>query len=232
MARTVLKWDLGTIEFDAVTEEAPDHDADITDYPIEGGSTLTENIRVKPLIYRMTVTVSNDPARERGLTHLDGATALTGVEIKVRKPLIPGPPVAQVPTSFGGFQLTREATVRANVRTWNPAVRRVTNVYAELLNAQAEGRLFTIATDIGNYDRMALQSIRPSRSAQNYRAPKFDLAFKQITTAKLIRRDVSSMFPKPKNQRSNPPQDAGKQQAVEADKATGDDATVLWNIFD
>lgn len=231
MARSVLKWDQGTIEFDAVILEAPEHSAEMTKYPIEAGATLADHIRVQPTKFRMQVVVSNDPARAIGLTHLDGAVALTNVEIRVKQPLIPGPPVAQVPGSFAGIQLSREATVRANVRTWTPKVRRVTNIYAELITAMGEARQFTIATDIGDFSGMALLGIRPNRTASNPGAPTFDLEFEQLLTATLTQRDVSSLFPKPKNQRSNPPKDAGKQQTPEADAATGEDATVLWNLL-
>lgn len=217
MSRTIMKWDGGHIEFDAVEMEEMNHDAVISEYPIESGATLVDHIRVMPLTLRLSAIVSNDPAREVK-THIDSLPPTRGADVKILMPLIPGPPAAQVPTSIAGFQLARETKVRAQVRVWGDgtiAIKRVTNVYAELLTAQAEARLFSVMSDVGRYDAMIIRSVHVRRDAQSLRALRFEIEMRKLVTAFMSERDVSGLLAKPVkpvNKRSNPPKDAGKQQ--------------------
>lgn len=227
MTRTVLRWQNGSIDFDAVEIEACDNDADITRYPVERGAQLTDHVRALPVTVRLTVIISNDPSRE-GLSHLDGASPSRGADINVRKTIAP-----QLAGSIGvvgtSVQLARDSVVRADVRVWGAdgsKVQRVQNVYAELVRARNEARLFTIASDDGDYDGMLLKSIRKQRTAQNARAPRYELEFQELMLAILEQREITAN-PQPRKARSKKPQDAGKKQAVAAPKSAADEASLL-----
>lgn len=223
---TIMKWDGGQIEFDAVEVEEMTHDAVVTEYPVETGAMLVDHVRVLPLTLKLSAIVTNDPAREKGTkqsvphwSHMDGLDPRRGAEIKILMPLIPGPPSAQLPTSIAGLQLTRETKVRAQVRVWGDgtvAVRRVTNVYAELLNAQAEARLFSVLSEVGRWDAMIIRSVHARREgALGLRTLRFDIEMRKLVTAFMSERDVSDLLAKPvepTKEKSKPPKDAGKQQ--------------------
>lgn len=247
MARTVLRWNAGdesgfaTIDFDAVETEAPEHEATLTEYPVELGSSLVDNIRIMPVKFRMSVVLSNSPSRADVKSGLDGTAATSGVDVHTRTGIAPTPRGQQVlarkttqtiaglslatdvPVTAdayllggqGGANVSTDSVVRADVRVWGDGgtpLKRITSVYAELRNAMATARLFTIVCDLGDFDNMVLKSIRPQRSAANSRAPKFDLEFQQLLTASLVERDVTALLPK--RPRSKPAKDAGNQQVA------------------
>jgi hypothetical protein len=240
MARTVLRWASGTgsglMEFDAVEMEAPAHTVELTSYPVELGASLTDHVRAKPVTLNMTVVVSNSPAREKGLTHMDGLAAGNFYAIQVRQPLLNVPPSAQMPTSVAGVQLSKTVTAIATVRTWAgayepsetgmraPEIRRVQNIYAELRQAMYEAREFIVATDmLGDFDRMLLRSVQTRRDGQSGSTMRLELEFQQVLYAELSTRDVSRLLPvpkKPSEPRSQPPTDEGKKTPEEADPAT------------
>jgi hypothetical protein len=230
MTRSVLKWAGGVIEFDAVEVESPTHDAVITEYPVERGANLVDHVRVNPVTFHMTAHVTNNPTRDDITQQFDGIRAVTGVDLKVRKPILPAANRAKLPTSFAGVPLTYETSVRASVRTWGEAgnpVRRVTNVYAELRNGMAEGRLYTIATDLGDYDNMLLRGLSLERSAGSANAPRFDMDFQQISFAVLSRRELAAKKV-PKKPRSKPPKEPTRKQPEKADKRS---ESLVHDIF-
>jgi hypothetical protein len=226
MSRSVLKWEGGVIEFDAVEVEEMSHDAAITSYPVEYGVDLVDHIRVEPISVRLTAYVSNQPAREM-TAQMDGVTSTLGVDIKVSKPLIPRANLYKAPTSFAGVPLTYESTVRAAVRLWgapgNP-VRRVANVYAELRNGMTAGRIYTLASDMGDYDNMAIKSLSIRRDAGQANAPRFDIDLQQVSFALLSTREIPA---RPKKPRSKRPKDEGRKQAEPADKQTEKETDTL-----
>ena len=57
MAATTIMYEgprhsIGTIELDAVTTETHGAEVEITDFPIETGSSITDHVRRKPLTLR------------------------------------------------------------------------------------------------------------------------------------------------------------------------------------
>ena len=64
MAATTIMYEgprhsIGTIELDAVTTETHGAEVEITDFPIETGSSITDHVRRKPLTLSMTVVLSD-----------------------------------------------------------------------------------------------------------------------------------------------------------------------------
>ena len=64
MAATTIMYEgprhsIGAIELDAVVTETHGAEVEITDFPIETGSTITDHVRRKPLTLAMTVVLSD-----------------------------------------------------------------------------------------------------------------------------------------------------------------------------
>lgn len=255
MSITVMRWanasgELRTIEFDAVELEAPSHEVAITEYPIEMGASLVDHIRIRALQLRMTVVVTNTPARtaplsasgpvgepRRGLSHMEGLTPTTDMTINVRQPILNAPPAAQLPTSVAGIQLTRTVPVRAVVRQYQPRgqhVQRVQFIYAELLQAQREAREFIVATSLlGDFDRMLLKSLRIDRDNRSGSGLRMQMELQQVTYAELFRRDVSGLLPKkPTQPRSQPAKDEGKKAPAKKKEITADKDSDLSKLIE
>ncbi len=213
MAITILRWDTGTMEFDAMVSESPEHSAIITDYPVELGANLADHMRVQPVRLSLQCVVSNVTARDI-TTHMDGVVATSeGAMVPIKKPLIPGAERIGLPKNVGFIPLEYESTVKADVRTWSGSITRVTNIYRELIELQRGAKTITIASDIGDWDAMLLEQIRLQRDASSARAPRFDLVFRELSTAFLEQRDVIALKQKavPSTQRSRPSVNGGKQ---------------------
>jgi hypothetical protein len=211
--------------------EAPAHEVQITEYPIEMGASLVDHVRLRPVQLRMTAIVTNTPARESGrlagqdttepnrrLSHLEGHTVSREMMLHVRRPIINTPPSAQLPTSIAGVQLSETVPVRAVVRTWLPEeqrIQRVSAIYTELQQAMREARQFIVATDLlGDFDRMLLKSLRTDRDNRSGTGLRLQMELQQVRYAELFQRDVSGLLPKPVKARSQKPKDEGKKPAV------------------
>jgi hypothetical protein len=144
-----------------------------------------------------------------------GLTSVAGVQLVVPRPRT---------LDIYGEEQFAATQVQAEVRAWGfqgDNAQRVQRVLNELKAAHAEGREFTIATQFADYDSMVIRRWGKSRSAKNPRAPQLDIELQQLIVSELERRDISSRFPrKPKQQRSKPAQEAGKQQPKAADEQT------------
>ena len=182
--RTLIKWDTGSMELDASVRESFTHDAEMTRYPIELDSDRVDHVRVQPTEITISAIVSNTPAREN-LTHLDGAVPRRGVTVTTREPLFPRLARAGILTSVAGHSLSRPGSAIADVRVWSGAVRRVTNVYAELLQMQREARALTILTAIGDFDQMVLRSLSIQRDAATANVLDFTATFQQLAVTSL-----------------------------------------------
>lgn len=221
-----------TVDFDAVEHETPEHAVQITEYPIELGAPLVDFVRPETVKLKLTTYVTNAPVNPR-LSHLDGRTFSDRLTMRVRQPIINTPPVAQLPTSIAGIPLTREVTVQAAVRTWQPVgqpLQRVENVYAELKRAMYEAREFTVISELlGDFDRMLIKSLRTDRDNKSGNGIRLDIELQQILYAELVRRDVRHLLPKkPVKKRSEPVKGTGTVQPQEVDPTTKRSALKQW----
>jgi hypothetical protein len=202
------------MEFDAIVSESPEHDATITEYPVELGANLADHVIVQPMRVTLLGVVSNHPSRSI-TANMDGVLETgEGVFVPISRPLLPGASRLGLPTNVGPLPLTYETTVRANVRTFSGQVTRVSACYNELLNLQRSATAITIVSDLGEWDSMQLESLRLRRDASTSQAPRFEMAFKQIANAFLEQRDSNGILiePKPVTQRSRPKRNEGKKQ--------------------
>lgn len=204
--RTYLYWPGGGMEFDASVKETFTHDAEMTRYPIELDSDRVDHVRVQPTEITISAIVSNTPARE-GLTQMDDVSPVRGTPVLVREPLFPRAAAAGMPTEMFGRSLTRTTSATADVRLWSAPVRRVTNVYAELLTMQREARALTILTAIGDFDDMVLRTLSISRDAASANALDFTATFQQLAVTSLALETLKP--PDPKYLRSKKRKDKG-----------------------
>lgn len=204
--RTLIGWNGGSMEFDASVKESFTHDAEMTRYPIELDSDRVDHVRIQPTEISISAVVSNTPARE-GLTQMDGATPTRGLSVVTREPLFPRAAGAGMPTSMYGQALTRAGTALADVRVWSAPVRRVTNVYAELLQMQREARALTILTAIGDFDEMVLRNLSIQRDAATAHVLDFTATFQQLAVTTLALETLKA--PDPRFLRSRKRKDKG-----------------------
>lgn len=221
--RTLLYWDGGTMEFDASVRETFTHDAEMTRYPIELDSDRVDHVRVQPTEITISAIVSNTPARE-GLTHMDDVSPLRGAPVLVREPMFPRAAALGMPTEMFGRSLTRSASATADVRLWSAPVRRVTNVYAELLKMQREARALTILTAIGDFDDMVLRSLSVSRDAASANVLDFTATFQQLAVTSLALETLRP--PDPRFLRSKKRKDKGLQSLTASTVRFSDDGDV------
>lgn len=204
--RTLITWDGGSMEFDASVKESFTHDAEMTRYPIELDSDRVDHVRVQPTEITISAVVSNTPARE-GLTHMDGVAPSRGLSLVTREPIFPRAVAAGMPVSMFGQSLTRSRSVVADVRLWTGVVRRVTNVYAELLQMQREARALTILTAIGDFDQMVLRNLSIQRDATSAHVLDFTATFQQLAVTTLALETLKA--PDPRFLRSKKRKDKG-----------------------
>ena len=117
--RTVMRWESGVFDFDAVEMESPTYDAQVSEYPIERGAVITDHVRLKAVTLRMVVWLSNNPSsvklapiedaaarygsvRQLAPRGMDELTPSDKQTIYVKKPIIDTPVSAQLPTSIAG----------------------------------------------------------------------------------------------------------------------------------
>lgn len=230
LQRTVLKSSQNTISFDCVEVEDAEHDADLTEYPVEADANRTDHIIILPEVVRLTVHVTNAPIQANaGVSHMEGAQPETSLQFMEMRQSIP----SAVPLPIRGADRYTASSTAALVRAWGlqeAVAKRVQNVYGVMLKARDEVELFTVVTEHRHFDNMVIKSIHMNRTSKNVRAPKFEITLRQFFTSTLSTRDVSSRFPA--KERSKPKQDAGKKQPPAADaKTSGKTKSVAKHIF-
>ena len=207
--RTLLRWDGGSMEFDASVRESFTHDAEMTRYPIELDSDRVDHVRVQPTEIELSAVVSNTPSRE-GLTQMDGAMPARGLEVVTLESVLPSPGRFNAPDTLLGRSLVRRGAATADVRLWSSPVRRVTSVYAELLRMQREARALTILTAIGDFDQMVLRSLSIQRDAASANMLDFTASFQQLAVTSLALETLKP--PDPRFLRSRKRKDKGLQK--------------------
>jgi hypothetical protein len=78
---------------DATLSEDHDHDADVTDHPVESGAAITDHVRIRPLVVSLEGIVSDSPIgdvafeREEGAAHSADAYAVLLSILESREPV-------------------------------------------------------------------------------------------------------------------------------------------------
>jgi len=174
----------GGIWIDATVEELHVSDVDVTEHPVEEGTAITDHIRARADVVRLTCMISNQPI-ELPQSQADGVTK----EKKTAK-FDKGPPSGLVGVTGGGLVGgaiaggigsllgLNEGAISAD--GFSPDFNRAGDVYAELLAIKNEGRLFDIETTLRTYESMALVSLEVPRSAENGQGLQFTAVARQV----------------------------------------------------
>lgn len=169
--------DADLLLIDATISESPKYEAEPTDYAVEDGPDVTDNIRLKPITLQIDGLVSETPitlkSQASGLVTSVGATL--GAKI--------GGFNSQLGTIAGGIigsRLFKDSSegldANGETRSLNPAdiARKV------LEDTWRSKRIFTVVTKRRKYDNMVITSLSFPRSTNEGRALKFSVSLKQI----------------------------------------------------
>lgn len=144
---------IGDFILDVVLNESHKMASDVTEYPIEGGGTLSDNIRPKPLEISVEGIVTNHPLPSNLIA-----------QQQVAKPLF-----SQPDTVSGGS--TTPAVIK-HLRS--------DEAYEYLRKLWLSRDVFTIRTSLGVYTNMTVQSIDTTRDSGTGDALRFTAQFKQL----------------------------------------------------
>lgn len=162
---------------DATISETPSYDAEPTDYAVEEGPDVTDNIRLKPVTLQIEGLVSETPitlkAQAAGLLTALGANA-AGKKGGFNASL------GAVAGGFIGSKLFKDTVqgsdADGNERALNPA-----DVARKVLeDTWKNKRVFTVVTKRRKYSNMVITKLTFPRSLTDGKALKFSVSLKQI----------------------------------------------------
>jgi hypothetical protein len=157
---------LAQLFIDVLVTEEHSFESDVTDYPVESGGTISDNIRRKPIIVSIEGIVSNSP--------LDALRAVIG-EARAQTPP-PTPVFGPQPPPVIGPE--------------TPPLDRAQEALAFLMSIWEAGETVTLRTSLGTFRKMAMSSLNVPRSKDVGDALKFSARFQQITTVTNARTTV------------------------------------------
>ncbi len=140
---------------DVTINEDHRFESEITEYPVESGSSVSDNIRPKPLVVTMEGLVSNTPladmAKNRGII----------------------PPAEAALSALGSAGAGALRRASSGVKTSEEA-------YAHFLKIWDRREPVTIRTSLGTFENMALESLSFPRTGGEHDGLRFSASFKQI----------------------------------------------------
>lgn len=156
--------------FDAVTLESHEHSAEPTEYPVEEGADITDNVRQKADVFSVTGVITQTPTG-RLLGGFDGPLVLD-VE-----PFIP-PPFQQLSAAL--LAITGSAPIIVQATQNAIPYDLLTDAHTYLLGLK-EGAVFCdVSSSTHEYTDMILQSVGVQKKEAG--AIEVSLSFKHITT--------------------------------------------------
>ena len=145
---------------DVTLSEDHKFESEVTEYPVESGSTVSDNIRPKPIMVTMEGLVSNTPLASMAA---------------VRRTRPPAEAALLALGSVGAAGALRAAS--SGVKTSEEA-------YQHLLTIYERREPVTIRTSLGTFENMALESLNFPRSSGEPDGLRFTASFKQIVVVK------------------------------------------------
>ena len=148
---------IGELELDATIQETHEYQNDVTEYPVEDGSTLSDNIRLAPERVTISGFVTNTPVSVIQENKAEVVEKFDGtVEVK---------------------NLKRDE-VNNNVEFALDVLLRIAG--RKIDGADSEPELVTIVTGLRVYTDMAMTTLNIPRDATTGQALKFDASFVKI----------------------------------------------------
>lgn len=165
---------IGRFVLDVSLSENHTYESDVTEYPVESGGSVSDNIRPKPIKVSIEGVVSDTP--------LDSNAA--------NKPVTFADPFAGPPNTNGtntiaaaaaaGITLEQNANTTNNTAPEVVAFLRSEQALAYLKQIWASRDTVTIRTSLGTFDNMAMLSFNVPRSKDTTGGLKFTAEFQQI----------------------------------------------------
>lgn len=144
---------IGDFILDVVLNESHKMASDVTEHPVEGGGTMSDNIRPKPLQISVDGIVTNHPLPSNLVN-----------QQQVAKPLISQPDAISGGTTPGVVKFLRSD-----------------QAYEYLRRLWTDSATVTVRTSLGVFENMAIEDISTTRDSNTGDALHFTASFKQIT---------------------------------------------------
>ena len=198
---------------DATVEENHLLSSQVTQFPIEDGSTISDHIIKKPFKLTMNCIVSDNPINSTDLiqssalglsSNLFGGTAVLGAGIAAK---------------IGGDLLAKDRNKLSK------------NAKEMLEGFQKDGILLTISTSLEVYSNMLIENIAIPRTPQTALSLTFSIVLIQVTivSKELVTVDLSTLDPEVEGAADEVNQ--GRQTATDVDGATDGKASLALQAF-
>lgn len=187
---------LQSIMFDAVTRDAHESSATVTEHPVEEGANISDHVR--PDLDRVTLeaVVSNTPV---GIP----TTQMEGVEGRQ-----------------AGLEIVDSVTnivlAKASVLVFDGEIDRVRTVYEELLRLEKAGVIVGIVTSLREYENMLIRRVSPIREASTGNALFVTV---EATEIRIATSEVVAA-PDAEQTRDGTRSSRGRQQTSDSDDST------------
>jgi len=152
-----------TLVVDCSVSERHSREAIPSEFPIEGGDNISDNILIKPYVLELQGIKTDTPIK----ISQSVITTLATVAL---------PPVGVVAAGFG------YALANANDGTSSPSK----TMYEQLLSLQDSKKPFSIVTGLKRYDNMWIKSISVPRDASTGRALVFDVSLIELNIVQAV----------------------------------------------
>ncbi len=162
---------------DATINETPNYESEISDYPVELGPDVTDNIRLKPITLSIDGLISESPITLKGAA----ASLATSAAAAVAGPLGGfNPQLATVAGGYIGSALFKDTVngedADGNNRALNPADL-ARKVLEDMWNNK---QIFTIVTKRRKFESMVIEKLSFPRTQADGHALKFSISAKKI----------------------------------------------------
>jgi hypothetical protein len=184
------------IVLDASLREEHSAQAEVTQHPVETGPNITDNIRPMPMRLTIEGFVTNTPIKASVLL-----------------------PTGNQSTSIAG-QIAKVPNTNAKTLQFSTQFDRVSDVYEDLLDAQAAGVLIAVDTSLKHYVNFAISSVDVPRDAQSGSSMQFTIELQQIITATLTEVETAPTHQE-KNNGQKPTKEATAKEEAQVKESFG-----------
>lgn len=200
------------IEFDAILQESVSQTAQVTQFPVEDGATISDHSQPDPLTIYLEAHVSDTPVRDIP-TQSDGVTGSTrhvALDVPQQKPSFSLPSGRMVNTLVSA--ITGPGAYGANVLQFDGKVTRVANVFEALNRLLVEGTPCSVVVGIKEFSNMVISNVGAPRDSSSGTGISFTIDLVQIQVVS----SRTTAAPKPKQPRAKPKVDNGNKNTTPA----------------
>lgn len=165
-----LDYSVNVIEFDASLSESHDREADVSQNAIEDGTSISDNVNLKPRKLSMKALISDAPVSLIGSAVGLGISSATQLATTQAKGVL-----GQAIGTAAGIALGSIA----GLITGSP--RDPKKVWEELEKIWARREPFTVVTALQRYEKMVISKLSAPRSAMIGKGLEFDVTLEEVT---------------------------------------------------